>query len=144
MSVSPLEPSPAAAPGSFRIQGGHGAPGRARDRVLSHLDLVDGTGAGDVILIVSELVTNSVRHANVDTDQTLSLELTRFDGHLRIAVTDSGSPLQPRLLRSDSPRPGGLGLRLVEQLSSAWRVERDAAGTTRVWCDVPVDQGPAG
>jgi anti-sigma regulatory factor (Ser/Thr protein kinase) len=109
--------------------------------VLSHLDPeATHVHASDAALIVSELVTNSVLHADIDTHQTLSLELTTLNDHLRIAVIDPGSPLLPRLLPLDPARPGGLGLRLVDQLSSAWGVERDADGTTRVWCDLPLDQ----
>jgi anti-sigma regulatory factor (Ser/Thr protein kinase) len=112
--------------------------------VLSHLD-PDGTGvrASDAVLIVSELVANSVLHANIDTHQILSLELTTLDDHLRIAVIDAGSALQPRLLGPDPGRSGGFGIRLVDQLSAAWAVERNPAGTTRVWCDLPLDQAPA-
>lgn len=93
--------------------------------------------ASDAALIVSELVTNSVIHANVDSDQTLFLELTSVDDHLHIAVIDTGSTLRPQLLPPDAERRGGLGLRLVDQLCSGWGVERDAAGATRVWCDLP-------
>jgi anti-sigma regulatory factor (Ser/Thr protein kinase) len=103
---------------------------------------VDGQ-ASDAVLIVSELVTNSVLHAHVGVDQALWLELTTFGDHLRIAVTDPGSPLEPRILPSDPAAPGGLGLRLVDRLSSAWGVEHGAAGTTRVWCDVPFQPPPA-
>jgi anti-sigma regulatory factor (Ser/Thr protein kinase) len=141
MSASPLQPQPISASRSFELHGGDAAPGRARDHVLSHLD-PDATNVypSDAVLVVSELVTNSVLHADIDNDQMLSLELTTLDDHVRIAVIDPGSPLLPRLLPLDSGRPGGLGLRLVDQLSSAWGVERDPDGTTRVWCDLPLNQ----
>lgn len=136
MSAYPSEQESAPTSRSFRIQGGDGAPGRARGHLMSHL-APDAISSSDAVLIVSELVTNSVVHAGIDAHQTLSLELTTLDDHVRIAVIDGGSALRPRLLARDPGRPGGLGLRLVDQLSSAWGVERSAAGTTRVWCDVP-------
>lgn len=124
---------------SIEIAGGAGAPERARREVLSHLD-ADGWGprASDAALLVSELVTNSVIHANVGIQEALLLELTILGDRLRIAVIDCGSGLEPRILPPDPARAGGFGLRLVEQISSAWGVVRDAVGTTRVWCELPL------
>jgi anti-sigma regulatory factor (Ser/Thr protein kinase) len=128
---------------SISIPGGDAAPDRARRHTLAQLDGgVSDLRASDAAVIVSELVTNSVVHANVGRHQDLLLELTRVDNYLRIAVTDPGSELEPRLLPADPARAGGFGLRLVDHLSSAWGVTRDAAGTTRVWCDLRLDGGP--
>lgn len=92
--------------------------------------------AADAALIVSELVTNSVIHAGVDSLAVLVLELTTLDDRLRIAVIDHGSHLKPRIRRADAGSPGGFGLRLVDEMSSAWGVVHDTGGTTRVWCDL--------
>jgi serine/threonine-protein kinase RsbW len=125
---------------SISIAGGAGAPERARRHVHSQLaSELFGSQASDAALIVSELVTNSVLHANIGPDQALLLELTKVSDHLRIAVIDAGSQLEPRLLTEAPTTPHGFGLRLVDQLSSAWGVVRDAAGTTCVWCDLPLD-----
>lgn len=121
----------------MRIRGGVGAPSRARRSVLSQLEgHIAPTKASDVALIVSELVTNSVLHANVGSRRSLTLELITRDDGVRISVTDPGSRLEPRILPPDHERLGGLGLFLVEQLSEAWGVARDGRGHTRVWCDV--------
>lgn len=126
---------------SILIAGGGGAPGRARRHLLAQLDArVPVSRASDAVVIVSELVTNSVMHAQVGADQAILLELTTLGDHLRIAVVDPGSPLEPRILPADPDRPGGFGLRIVHHMSSAWGVIRDAAGTTRVWCDLPLDR----
>ena len=107
------------------------------------LTQIDGDGwnvpRSDVALIVSELVTNGVVHANVGTDQALCLELTPRGDQLRIAVTDPGSELEPGLLPSNPAAPGGFGLRVVAKMCLAWGVVRDASGATRVWCDVPLE-----
>jgi anti-sigma regulatory factor (Ser/Thr protein kinase) len=140
MSAAQDERRPPSPPRSFRIQGGAGAPGRARDHLLEYLDPAGtSTRASDAVLIVSELVTNSVVHADVDARQTLSLELATCDHHLRITVTDAGSGLQPRLLPAHPERAGGVGLRMVDQLAVSWGVDRDPAGLTRVWCELPLD-----
>ena len=125
-------------------RGGGDAPGRARTDVLSQLD---GEGwnvpRSDVAVIVSELVTNSVVQAKVGHDQALCLQLTPLGDRLRIAVTDPGSELEPRLLPHDPAAPGGFGLRVVDQVSAAWGIVREVSGATRVWCDVPLGGGAA-
>jgi anti-sigma regulatory factor (Ser/Thr protein kinase) len=125
----------------IEISGGDGAPERARRHLLDQLD--GGASAGqtsDAALIVSELVTNSVVHAQVGPGQSVFLELTTLGDHLRIAVTDPGCAVTPRI-RAEGPRgTGGLGLRLVEELSTAWGVTHQAAGETRVWCELRLDR----
>ena len=112
--------------------------------MLAQLDAgVSSSRASDAALIVSELVTNSVVHAQVDADRAILLELSAHGDSLRIAVIDPGSALEPRILAADPDMPGGFGLRLVRHMSSAWGVVRQAAGTTRVWCDLPLDRTPA-
>jgi anti-sigma regulatory factor (Ser/Thr protein kinase) len=124
----------------MRIHGGNSAPLRARRSVLSQLTgQLARAGASDVALVISELVTNSVRHAHVGPDQTLTVECAALPGRLRIAVTDPGSLLEPRLSSPDHSAAGGYGLRVVEMLSSAWGVIRGPAGTTSVWCELPFD-----
>ena len=98
------------------------------------------TTAADVALIVSELVTNSVVHANVGPSRTLTVELTRLEDRVRINVIDPGSRLEPRILPPDPERLGGLGLFVVDELSEAWGVARDGIAGTRVWCDVLLDR----
>jgi anti-sigma regulatory factor (Ser/Thr protein kinase) len=128
-------------PNVVSIPGGKGAAAIARRHVRSQLDgNVPALRKADAALIVTELVTNSVIHANVGIDQSLCLELTSFEDHLRIAVTDPGSQLEPHLRPADPAALGGLGLRLVDQLCSVWGVTRDAAGITCVWCDLPLDR----
>lgn len=130
-------------PGSIWIRGGHGAPARARSYVLEQLEgVIPATATSDAALIVSELVTNSVLHANVGQHQVVILELTTLDDGLRIAVTDPGSGLEPRVPPVDPGSPGGFGLRLIDNLCCAWGVARELDGTTRVWCELPLDSIP--
>lgn len=123
---------------SLQIRGGRTAPFRARTSVLSELDgQLTEFGAADLALIISELVTNSVRHAHVGPGETLTVECAaRADG-LRVTVTDPGSVLRPRLRSPDPAATTGCGLRLVDRLSTAWGVLRGPAGTTSVWCELP-------
>jgi anti-sigma regulatory factor (Ser/Thr protein kinase) len=123
---------------SLQVPGGAGAPGRARRLVGPRLGHVLPSTVSDAVLIVSELVTNSVRHAHVGSDEVVVVDVTTGQNHLRIAVTDPGSELEPRLSPGQFNGPGGHGLRLVQQLSVAWGVAHDTSGATQVWCDLPL------
>ncbi|WP_336028453.1 ATP-binding protein [Geodermatophilus sp. FMUSA9-8] len=85
--------------------------------------------AGDVELLVTELVANVVDH--VEGEAVLSLELEYSDGWLRVAVAD-GSAVRPVVgeLRGDQPR--GRGMQIVAAIANDWGVE-DAGDGKRVW-----------
>jgi two-component sensor histidine kinase len=102
------------------------APGvarRAMDRLPSTFD---GETVEDVRLLLSELVTNSVRHGSGDT-VTVLLD-AEMPGALRCEVIDDGHGFVPRARRGDST--GGWGLELVERLATSWGVRE---GSTHVW-----------
>lgn len=139
MTVCLADPPDPRASISVRVRGGSGAPLRARRLVLPQLGHLTETGAADVALILSELVTNSVLHANVGPDQTVTIECMPLPDRLRITVTDPGSPLEPHVRPSGRDADGGYGLAIVAAVCLAWGVMRDAAGTTTVWCDLPLD-----
>ncbi|WP_234543235.1 ATP-binding protein [Streptomyces shenzhenensis] len=67
----------------------------------------------DAQLVVSELVTNAVRHAPGPVG--LALWVSPDAGLLRITVSDT-SPCPPELLAPDPRRVGGHGLHLVVRL----------------------------
>ncbi|MFG3496493.1 ATP-binding protein [Streptomyces sp. NPDC047928] len=82
--------------------------------------------AGDMGLIVSELVTNAVKHGltqphrpDDSADYPLWLGLFRHPGHLVCSVADP-SPEPPRPRAVDVSAPGGRGLALVTSLSDTW------------------------
>jgi anti-sigma regulatory factor (Ser/Thr protein kinase)/anti-anti-sigma regulatory factor len=89
-------------------------------------------------LLADELVTNAVLHAR--TWVRLRLEL-RGD-LLHIGVGDD-SPRLLRLVPDDLEAESGRGLRMVEELASAWGVRRQADGGKVVWCTLRLwRQGP--
>jgi serine/threonine-protein kinase RsbW len=84
-----------------------------------------------VELMVSELATNSVKHAH--SDFKLSIDDSR--GEIRVEVRDTGRG-QP-VLRSPTPvEPTGRGLLIVEALSRAWGTVDSPRGKT-VWFTLP-------
>jgi hypothetical protein len=95
-------------------------------------DLSGHPGLGDtVLLLVTELVSNGVRHARTP----LQLVLT-FDGScLRIALTD-GDPRLPVAAERHELTVGGFGLALIDSLATNWGTDRgDARGKT-VWLEI--------
>lgn len=82
----------------------------------------------DVTLVVSELATNAIRHA--DTPFTVALE--RVDQSVRLTVTD-GSPVAPVRLVTDLLNTGGRGLSIVDLVSGDWGVIQRGAEGKSVW-----------
>ena len=89
----------------------------------------------DLMLLVSELVTNAVRHGGDRGDLPIRLELSRNDGHMHVNVEDPGTTFMPppAILSGDSA--GGWGLFLVDQVADQWGVSPGTAGT-RVWFEL--------
>lgn len=81
-------------------------------------------------LLVSELVTNSVRHAGTP----VRLTLRRQERGLRIEVAD-GSPGRPRPRLPDAETEAGRGLYLLDRLAGDWGV-RDERGGKAVWFEL--------
>jgi anti-sigma regulatory factor (Ser/Thr protein kinase) len=99
---------------------------------------LDAPVGDDVRLLVTELVSNAVRHACIEGAQPVRLRAWLRETMLRIEVWDAGAdgviaPGTPRL--SDEGSTGGFGLNLVALLSHDWGVDRDAHGTT-VWLEL--------
>jgi anti-sigma regulatory factor (Ser/Thr protein kinase) len=142
MTASALQPPASQRSISMRIPGGDDAPSRARRSVHAQLaGHIPAAKASDAALLVSELVTNSVVHANVGPRRALTVDVTTLDDRVRIAVTDPGSHLKPCLLPPDPETPGGLGLLLVDKLCETWGVRQDL-GPTCVWCELRSDHSP--
>jgi anti-sigma regulatory factor (Ser/Thr protein kinase) len=100
-----------------------GAPAAAR-RALRTVPL--GAHAGDVLLLVSELVTNAVVHAGTGGPIELTVE---YDADRTwVEVRDHGPGFGP------AP-PRGYGMQMLAAASAHWGIVHD--GTTRIWFDVP-------
>jgi anti-sigma regulatory factor (Ser/Thr protein kinase) len=114
---------------------GPAAPATARAALTRWLD---GTVPGEVLentrLLASELVTNSLGHADLSADSSLRLAVQLSSDALRVEVRDPGTrgKIAPR--PPDHVRGGGFGLNLVELLSTRWGVNR--TGGTRVWFEM--------
>ncbi|MEU6732780.1 ATP-binding protein [Streptomyces physcomitrii] len=102
----------------------------ARRLAESYLRLWDLSPLVDeVVLVVSELVTNAVRYGN---GRPVELRVYVSDGALVIEVRD-GSPLPARLRLVDEEAESGRGLFLVAALAREWGVSPDGKTT---WCSL--------
>ena len=84
-----------------------------------------------VVLAVSELVGNAVRHGS---GGRLTLRLSMTPRRLRLEVTDN-APGTPTVRTPPAEAEGGRGLWLISELSTRWGVEPAPPGK-RIWVEV--------
>lgn len=117
------------------LRGGLEEVPRSRAFVRQAMRARLGALADDAELVVTELVTNAVRHGGPGVD----LWVRRLSaGGLRLEVVDGRSGAPPTVQRPDDDAEGGRGLLIVQALARRWGTERLAAGK-QVWCEL----GPA-
>lgn len=73
-------------------------------------------------LLVSELVSNSVRHAGLAREELIWLRVTLLDRSLRVEVSDPGPGISGG--RAAAGPAGGWGLHIVDRLADRWGCER--------------------
>lgn len=111
------------------------APGVARRAVASLAQSGYGWVLGDAILVASELVSNAVRHSNCVEDQMLTVTVRQAGDRIEISVCDPGASGARAELSDRAIAAGGLGLKIIDQLSACWGSERRAHGY-RVWAEL--------
>lgn len=97
---------------------------------------IAGETRDDVLLVLSELVTNAIRHGRpLEDDGTVHVDWTVCERGVSITVTDGGGglPLPAALPGHDE---GGRGLAIVDAVATRWGVEQGAARATTVWACV--------
>jgi serine/threonine-protein kinase RsbW len=105
---------------------------RALERAGVPEDLLE-----DAQLLVSELVTNSVRHARMRRGQWVGVRARPRLGGVRLEVCDPGPgfPAPPPVPASED-RFGGRGLPIVDLLADRWGAGRTADGRWEVWAEL--------
>ena len=122
---------------SFELAGGPYAVTASRLALAGLEDRLDPNVLFDIRLLVSELVTNCVKHAAVGPEESIVLNVDIQDERVRVSVVDEGPGFEPPatpLTEQAAEAGSGWGLFLVDQLSNAWGVERDAGAT--VWFEL--------
>jgi anti-sigma regulatory factor (Ser/Thr protein kinase) len=98
---------------------------------LTAAGIFDGV-VGDAVLVVSELLSNAIRHARPLPGSNLLLSWDLTDGAVQIAVTDGGAATRPMTAQATVSSLGGRGLDIVDYLARSWGVRTDDTGLT-VW-----------
>jgi serine phosphatase RsbU (regulator of sigma subunit)/anti-sigma regulatory factor (Ser/Thr protein kinase) len=122
------------------VAGDARAPKTARDRVAAELAAhFPADALYDVRVLVSELVTNAVRHGGADAARPVRVTVRVEDAWARIAVWDPGPGFDPPDVPAARPEGGGNGLVMVQRIASRWGVERSVG--TCVWFEI--DRSPS-
>ena len=120
------------APVTFRVPFAASSVAVARQRLRTWLldagvspDAVD-----DARIVISELVANSVRHAQPLPEGDLLIEWELERRGLAISVTDGGSGTRPRKVHVASSALAGRGMAIVESMAVTWWADHGRAGST--------------
>jgi anti-sigma regulatory factor (Ser/Thr protein kinase) len=89
----------------------------------------------DLRLLVSEVVTNSVRHAGLGPDDSVEVRVRAEPGRVRAEVFDAGPGFRAPNGDPAAGAGSGWGLFLVERVADRWGVDR-VGGRTRVWFEI--------
>ncbi len=116
----------------LRLEREPNAAAKARRSLASLRGELDAPLMETLRLLVTELVTNSVRHAHADT---VLLRVLVGKRAIRTEVTDAGPGFDPERTGSPSSDHTGWGLFLVQRLAQRWGVNRDGDGT-KVWFEL--------
>jgi two-component sensor histidine kinase len=86
-------------------------------------------------IVISELVSNAIRHARPLADGNLRIHWKVKAGVVEVEVTDGGGDSTPRPAPRTIWAPSGRGLRIVRSLAHEWGVTEDRTGST-VWASL--------
>ena len=141
----PAQCTPAASPpgaipsgflGAFEVTlpAANDAPVAARAAVTAWMaGHLSSTMLADLQLLLSELVTNSVRHAGAAHGAVVRVRARVRSDAVRLEAEDAGRTGSIARRAPDREQGGGFGLHVVDALSRRWGVNRDAG--TCVWAE---------
>jgi anti-sigma regulatory factor (Ser/Thr protein kinase) len=115
---------------SFTLPSAPHAVPEARERVMALAEpFVELSRLPDLRLVISEVITNAVRHGGAGD---LLIAVTPKREFLCVQVTDTGDGFAPRPRAYAPDEDGGFGLFLIERLTRRWGLTRENQNT-RVW-----------
>ena len=119
---------------TVRVPADASSVGRIRKEIVADLDRRDLPEdlVGEAEIVVSELLTNAVRHARPLTDGTIRVRWKIRGEVVEVEVTDGGGATVPRPAPRTVWLSSGRGLRIVRALAHEWGVTEDRTGNV-VW-----------
>jgi anti-sigma regulatory factor (Ser/Thr protein kinase) len=106
------------------------APKATREAIADWFaDLAEAVDLETATLLVSELVTNAIRHGR----GTVTIRADLDDDRLLVEVIDEGGGLEHVIRTRPFEKVEGWGLRIVDSESSRWGAHE---GTTHVWFEL--------
>lgn len=123
------------------VSGGLDAARAARRAVEANHPTLPLSVQSDISLIVTELVTNAVRHRRATDDRPLEFQSNRQDGHIRVELIDPGTGFHSLFLSQDAEAHGDWGVALVDRIAARWGMASRAAGIC-VWFELHVGAPP--
>ena len=119
---------------SVRFDRGHTSASAARNALLALDERLDPAVLDDIRLLVSELVTNAIRHSDAPAGGQVGLDVSIKEESVRVEVADPGEGFEPAPRNEEMTKPGGWGLYLVDRIADRWGVMKNRM--TRVWFEV--------
>ena len=115
--------------------------GIARRRLIGDLaraGVYEAT-ACDAGLVLSELISNALRHATPLPGSLVKVSWMLGDEFIEVAVSDGGGPTVPMVNKPAANALGGRGLGIVDRLALRWGVyTRQDGSETTVWAALPL------
>jgi anti-sigma regulatory factor (Ser/Thr protein kinase) len=131
-------PGEAAIPGEASVQAilvpDERAPAEARELVRAFRARLDRDLLDAMRLLVSELVSNSVRHARLRRGDHVRVSVALRPTVVRLSVSDPGPGFPKGPAPDDPGREAGWGLHLVDRIADRWGVSGD--GRSEVWIEL--------
>jgi anti-sigma regulatory factor (Ser/Thr protein kinase) len=116
------------------LRSGPEAAGESRHALDRLEGAIESEQLDTLRLLVTELVTNSVRHAH-EMGERIELDVEIYSNAVHVEVLDRGPGFKPKETpEPHADRPGGWGLCLVDRLADRWGVAVE--DRTRVWFEV--------
>lgn len=115
------------------------AASAARRTLRGLRSLMAAETCDEVELLVSELVTNSFRHAGLGSSGRIVVHMFATPDHVHVDVTDQGRGFDYRRRNDASPDGSGWGLFMVEEVANRWGMHSN--GGTTVWFEIDAPDG---
>ena len=118
------------------LTAGPAAASVARKSLDAIADKVPAETLEDLRLLVSELVTNSVRHSGLSEEGQVGFVVRMNQSCVRVEVADAGKGFDKTVTPSLPDQQSGWGLQIVERLSDRWGVGREPDVGSTVWFEI--------